>query len=485
MPGMIEMAPLPIWSGNFALLVLGTAGVYFLLPPRWQNYWLTVVSFLLCLVWAWQAAALLFGLTVATFVLALRMQPGTPGRGFWLAIGVGMNVAALVAFRAASYFLPQATELLTRLGWPLGAGGLQLLLPIGLAFYGLQSLAYLIEVYRRQMPATRRFGDLALYLAYFPKLVAGPLERPRAFLEQLARPRIVDNEGLARSLTLIVIGLVRKLLIADTLALAVPGHIWSVPAAVSGPELLAWLVVFSFSLYNDFAGYSSLARGVSGLFGIELTANFHAPFFARTFSEFWNRWHISLSHWLRDYVYYPLSRVLLRRFPDRHHWINLVVPPIATMAVSGMWHGLSWHMFFWGGLHGLYQVIERVFLLRRPAGRPAEWPLRRQVVGMLTVFSLVTLAWVPFQLQIPAALTFWQALFDWSSFDFKHRRLVIALAVLVPAAVLDWLQQRYQDEVAIIHLPRLVQATALAMSVLLVWIVTAEDAPLPFVYQGF
>jgi alginate O-acetyltransferase complex protein AlgI len=480
-----EIAPQSILSWSLALSVAAILAVYYLLPHRWQNAWLLIVSYLCCLAWAWQAAALLFALTATNFTLALQLGPAARGRGGWLAAGVGLNILALAAFRITDFFVLKAVGLMSQLGIPTGAGALQIFIPIGLAFYSLQGIAYLAEVYRGQMPATHRFTDFALYLAYFPKLVAGPLERPQPFMERLARPRVVDNAGLARSLALIAVGAGRKLLIADTLAAAIPAHVWVVPSAFSGPELLAWLVIFAFSLYSDFAGYTSLARGVSGLFGIELAANFNAPFLARSFSEFWNRWHISLSHWLRDYIYFPLSRMLLRRNTDRQYWVNIFIPPMTTMVVSGLWHGLSWHMLVWGGLHGLYQVVERLMLKPRFAGSPAEWPKWRQAAGMLGVFLPVTLAWVPFKLELPAALAFWHALLNWTGFDIQHRRLLVALAILVPAVAFDWMQQLHQDDAAVRQWPRLAQATLLAVTVLLLWIVTAGDPPLPFIYQGF
>jgi alginate O-acetyltransferase complex protein AlgI len=476
---------LPYLSLTFGLLALAALGIYYALPHLWQNHWLLVVSYGFCLAWSWPAAASLFLLTAASFLLARRVRPGLPNRGPLLAVGVGLNVLALVFFRSAGFFVAPAVALLARLGLSTQSAGLQLLVPVGLAFYSLQAIAYLVDVSQGKLAPARRFTDFALYLAYFPKLVAGPIERPKPFLEMLARRRQVDNAALSRSLALIVVGLVRKLLIADTLSAAIPAHMWVVPTSLSALELLAWLVVYAFSLYNDFAGYTSLARGVSGLFGIELTPNFNAPFFARTFSEFWNRWHISLSHWLRDYVFFPLSRTLRRRYPGREHWTSAWIPPVATMALSGLWHGLSWHMLLWGGLHGLYQVGERLLLLRFPGGAPAEWRWPRRTAATLAVFALVTLAWVPFKLEPAAALAFWGGLLNWSSLDLQHRRLFIALAVVAVAIALDWMQRRHDDEVAFLRWPRPAQAALLATTIVLVWIVTAGDPPPPFVYQGF
>ncbi len=176
---------------------------------------------------------------------------------------------------------------------------------------------------------------------------------------------------LARSTGMIVLGLVRKVVIADSLAVAIPRNGWFVWNGVGVPELGVWLLLYVFMLYNDFAGYTDIARGVSGLFGIELSPNFRQPFFAHKLSDYWNRYHMTLTHWLRDYVYMPISHVLQRR-----RILLLVLPPMMTMIVSGLWHGVSMNMLLWGGLHGLFLAVERIVSSRRklqPTQLP-RWP---------------------------------------------------------------------------------------------------------------
>lgn len=474
-----------ITSFNFVLFVVIALGVYYLLPRRPQNYWLLLMSYLFCITWAWQFALVLLLLTLVNFLLARRLDRYDRNRRGLLWLGIGLNVLTLVFFRTANFFVPEMLALLADAGVSTLPGGLQILVPLGLSYYVLQNISYLVDVYRGQMPAATDFIDFALYLAYFPKIVAGPIERARSFLPLLARQRVVDNAVLARSLTLILIGLVRKLLIADPLAAAILSDVYEMPAKYTPPELIGWLLLYAFSLYNDFAGYTSLVRGVSGLFGIELSPNFQQPYFARSFTEFWNRWHITLSHWLRDYIYFPLSRMLLRRNPSRRNLPNLIIPPMVTMLVSGLWHGFSWHMLLWGGLHGLYQVVERIPSLWRPVVPPQQQPWWRQGVSMGIIFSLVILAWVPFQWGLPGALEFWRALLDWSSAAIRYRRLLLALPLLVLAVGLDWLQYRYQDEVIFIRWPRLAQAALMASSIFLLLFAIQVDQDEPFVYQGF
>jgi len=196
---------------------------------------------------------------------------------------------------------------------------------------------------------------------------------------------------------LIFVGLVRKLIIADTLTASFLSDVFEIPANYGPPELVFWLVIYAFALYNDFAGYTDIVRGISGFFGIELSPNFRAPYFSRNFTEFWNRWHITLSEWLRDYIYYPLSRALSHSNSSYRSLANLIVPPLFTMLVSGIWHGFSLNMILWGGLHGLYLIVERIPVLWRRVVPPQNQPLWRQWLGMDVVFFLVILAWDPFR----------------------------------------------------------------------------------------
>ncbi|MBI5957239.1 MAG: MBOAT family protein [Chloroflexi bacterium] len=471
-----------ITSLSFAGFVLITLALYYALPRRPQNILLLAASYVFYLTWSPTYTLILAALTAINFALSHRVRRADQPRRRWMWAGIGINVAALAFFKFADFFKADFSDLVERLGFSTGAGGLEILLPVGMSFYIVAVISYLIDAARGQVEPTRDPVDFALYMAYFPKLIAGPIERARVFLPRLAEPRIVDNDRLSRSFTLIVVGVVRKLVIADLLTTLIPENVFQTPAEFSPLELAGYLVAYAFALYNDFAGYTSIARGVSGLFGIELAANFRTPYFSRSLTEFWNRWHITLSQWLRDYIYFPTSRALLRRNPSRMNIPNILIPPMLTMLISGLWHGVGWGFIIWGGLHGFYLIVERVWSLLRPALPLQRQPKWRQAISMVLVFGAVLLAWIPFRMGGRITLDFVRAMTNLS--DWAHPTVRLAL-LLVPALWLDWVQTRRDDELIFLRWPQLAQATLLALAILAILVATTVDTSPPFVYQGF
>ena len=474
-----------ITSSNYILFTALAIGVYYFLSRRMQNNWLLLVSYIFIITWDWKFAIVLGLITTFNFLIAPQLRINDQGRRGLLWLGIGVNVSALLLFRAANFFLLELEAVLGSFDISTQAGGLKILIPLGLSYYVLQAISYLVDVYRGQVKAEASFVDFALYLAYFPKLIAGPIERARTFLPKLAQPRVVDNLVIARSVMLIFMGMTRKLLIADRLNASLLVDVFEIPAKYTQLELILWLVIYAFALYNDFAGYTDMVRGVSGLFGIELSVNFRTPYFSRNFTEFWKRWHITLSEWLRDYIYFPLSRLLNRRGSSYRNLASLILPPMLTMLVSGLWHGLSVHMLVWGGLHGLYQIIERIPALWRPIVPPQNQPIWRQWLGMVVVFTFVTLAWVPFGWGAPGAFDLWSALLDWSDVAIRYRRLFLAVPFLLASLLIDLIKYKSDDEFVFLNWSPLARATCMAIILLMVFIVTGDDFEQPFVYQAF
>jgi alginate O-acetyltransferase complex protein AlgI len=253
-----------------------------------------------------------------------------------------VNLTFLGAFKYFNFFIDSATGALRTLGVEPSQLYLHVVLPVGISFYTFQSLSYTIDVFRGRFKATTRFWDFALFVAYFPPMVAGPIERARQLLPQLSHPRRIRLFQSAQGLTLILLGLFKKVAIADGVAPAVDA-IYGSTGTVSRFDVAAATLLFAIQVFCDFSGYSDIARGVSKLLGIELVVNFNLPYFSQNPSEFWRRWHISLSSWLRDYLYIPLGGN--RRGPFRTY-INLFI----TMLLGGLWHGAAWNYVLWGGL---------------------------------------------------------------------------------------------------------------------------------------
>ncbi|MBN2388709.1 MAG: MBOAT family protein [Anaerolineales bacterium] len=488
----------------FFLGVVLFAAIFWLLPRTYRILWLLLGSLAFLASWSWTFLLILAGIGLANYLIGRKLAAGRKPVLLWA--GILLNVAALVILKYFDFFIPVLTSGLDRLGIQTGAGGLELLVPVGLSFLAVQFISYLVDVHASRIEAEKDLLKFSVYVFYFPKLLSGPIERAGTFLRRLETPPKPTGEMLSRSLGLILFGLVRKVILADGLTAMLPSDLAAAIATSATPLLLAWLLAFALALYNDFAGYTSIVRGVSGLLGIELSPNFRVPYFSRNFNEFWTRWHISLSNWLRDYIFFPLSRSLLRRFPNRRAVVHLLLPPLATMLVSGLWHGLSWNMLVWGGLHGLYLVTERLLTLRGGRRSPDQLPRGRQAFAALVVFACVAAAWVPFRFDLGTVGQFLQALIDPAQWQLADYRVYLArflasgrydlrtwmpwiypllqLAIFTaPALLLDAVQ--YKDELAFLKWPRWIQALALALAGLAFWLTALTDTAAPFVYQGF
>jgi len=297
------------------------------------------------------------------------------------------NLSILCVFKYYDFFIGNAEAILAALGLQVSAPVLGLLLPIGISFYTFESICYVVDVHRGTAKPARSFFDLISFISFFPHLVAGPIVRARDFLPQLETPRVPTSRQRIDGLSWIVAGYFMKMGVADNLSLSVD-KVFAAPASLSLPE--AWLgaIYFSFQIFCDFAGYTLIARGLAKLMGFELCANFNFPYLAAGFSDFWKRWHISLSSWLRDYLYIPLGG---NRKGLARTYANLAI----TMLLGGLWHGASWTFVAWGGLHAAYLIIEHALRSRlRPSATPSAW---LTLLMTLVTFIAVTLAWVFFR----------------------------------------------------------------------------------------
>lgn len=468
-------------TGFFAFALIALT-VYYLVPRKAQNLVLLVASYIFCITWAWNFAIVLLVFSVINYLIALRVDAATDKfRNRWLWLGIALNVGILLFYKYFDQNQFFFFKVLFRLGITSTQMELKILQPIGISFYVLQATSYLVDVHRKQIPVNRNFLEVSLYLAYFPKLLAGPIERAQNFFGQLRADKVVDNQQVTESLLRVFVGLSRKILIADTIGPMIPASVFNNPSNFSFPDLIFWWFVFGVVVYNDFAGYTGIARGISGLFGIQLSPNFEQPLLSTSFLDFWNRWHMTLSNWLRDYIYLPVSRAMLRRNPSGRYLPNLIVPPIITMIISGIWHGAALHFILWGFMNGVLQAWERVDKSRRKATLPAHtfWVS----LGTLLVILIFN---APFKLDIPQTFAFWAGLFRWNSFQtFTMASTLKPLFALGLSFYLDYTHLPTRDELGLMRLPKGLQIFLLAAGLFLLFLATRQQVAAPFIYQEF
>ena len=406
-------------SVEFVVFLVVVRILYGLLAHRKQNLMLLAASYVFYGWWDWRFLFLIAISTVVDYFCALEIgrRSDATARKRVLLISLCSNLGILGFFKYFDFFVESASVLLDSFGMPVSPTLLGIVLPVGISFYTFQTMGYTIDVYRGHQEPMKRFDSFALYVAYFPQLVAGPIERSQRLLPQIERPRHVTREDWNLGLQLIVFGFFKKLCIADGVAPYVD-RAFAHPGELSGPEMLFGVYLFALQIYGDFAGYTNIARGTSRLFGIRLTTNFRQPYLATSITEFWRRWHISLSTWLRDYLYIPLGG---NRSGALFTYRNLGI----TMLLGGLWHGASWNFVIWGGLHGLALAVHRLWDANRrrdPSSRAvterrgAMATLSRWI-GVAATFNLVCLLWVFFRAaDLPSSIRILTTLFtNWEA----------------------------------------------------------------------
>lgn len=328
--------------------------LYFLLPHRFRLWLLLAASAIFYSAFIPVYTLLLFGAIIIDYYLALFIQKDKTNRKLYLWLGIGINCAVLFSFKYFNFFNANIEALSQFLDWNYSPQFLQLALPLGLSFHTFQSISYLVEVYYKRQKAEKNFWIYALYVLFYPKLVAGPIERPQHLLPQFHKKHYFNYQDVTCGLRLMLWGFFKKIVIADRLAVVV-NQIYSSPKDYTGFPLILATIFFAYQIYCDFSGYSDIARGGAKVMGFNLIDNFNKPYFSKSIQEFWRRWHISLSSWIRDYVYTPLIVYTpLRGKRVRILRVYLVI--LITFLITGLWHGANWTYVFWGLLNGFFIV---------------------------------------------------------------------------------------------------------------------------------
>lgn len=407
---------------------------------RSQNALLLVSSYFFYGCWDWRFLFLLAFSTALDFYTGLRIHHSREARTRkgWLITSIVINVGFLAYFKYYNFFIESMVEFLSVLGVHPHIETLSIILPIGISFYTFHGLSYVFDIYNRKITPSTNVIEYALFVSFFPLLVAGPIERANHLLPQIEKPRHFDYNRAADGMRQMLWGFFKKIVIADGCA-EYANIVFAQPDQHSGSTLLIGALCFTFQIYGDFSGYSDIALGTARLFGFELLKNFAFPYFSRDIAEFWRRWHISLSSWFKDYLYFPLGG-------SREGKLKSIRNTLIIFIVSGFWHGANWTYMIWGAYHGL--LFLPLLLLnknRKHTNVVAEgrWlPSVRELLQMLSTFGLVVLGWIIFRApDIAHAGEYFKGLLSPSIFSMPrsgYHDLVLKVAFMVGV---EWIQR--------------------------------------------
>ena len=408
----------------FLLFFPVVCAIYYCIPASWlraRNVWLLLASYYFYMSWEPVYALLLLTTTVVTYFAALgisRFQLQRARRGCLVA-AIVLCLTVLMLFKYYGFLASNIEELLRGCGWTMTMPRMRWLLPVGISFYTFQAIGYTVDVFRRTTPAERDFPTYALFVAFFPQLVAGPIERSTHLLPQFHEQHRFDYDRALAGVCMMMWGYFLKLAMADSCGLFVDMVYNHLPRHTGGSYLVA-VLLFPFQIYGDFAGYSLIAIGAARVMGFRLMENFRRPYFACSVGEFWHRWHISLSTWFKDYVYIPLGG---NRVPRWRNYFNLLV----TFVLSGMWHGANWTFLCWGALHGVLLCGEKALHIGRktysPMGRCLHWAV---------TFLLVSMAWILFRADsLGDAMTIFTGIFTHLAMPMPKYALFMQIAMAI------------------------------------------------------
>ncbi len=390
-------------SPQFVLFLALLLGVIALARHEGARRWILIgASYLFYGWWDWRACGLLLAVALLGWTIGRRIG-GTEAREArkpWLLLGIALNLGLLGFFKYTGFLLDNLQPLFRLAGFAAPAA--HIALPVGISFYTFQSIAYLVDVERGTIPAERSFRDYALFVSFFPQLLAGPIVRGGQFLPQLQSGHPVEAGNLRVGVERFVRGLVKKVLLADTLAVWV-GPVFEHPAGYAASTCRLAALAYAGQIYYDFAGYTDMAIGTARMFGIRYPENFRNPYVSLSIAEFWQRWHITLSYWLRDYLFLPLAYAVSRRIPEdrpfgvRAETWSYASAIVLTMLLGGLWHGAAWTFVAWGALHGLALGVHRIVRDGRGKRAQGRYGKPGKLVSWALTFGFLVATWVVFR----------------------------------------------------------------------------------------
>jgi alginate O-acetyltransferase complex protein AlgI len=454
----------------------------------YQNALLLISSYYFYACWDWRFLFLLMFSTLLDYYTGLKMShaKNKSSKKFWFWLSVSINLGFLGVFKYYNFFAQSFAEVLAPFGVHLSPLVLTVILPVGISFYTFHGLSYVIDIYKDRIKAEKNFIDYAVFVSFFPLLVAGPIERATHLLPQIQRKRIFSYDQAVDGLKQILWGLFKKMVIADNCAMFA-NQIFNNSTHYSGSTLVLGALFFTFQIYCDFSGYSDIALGTARLFGIELLRNFSYPYFSRDIAEFWRRWHISLSTWFRDYLYIPLGG------SSGGNWMR-IRNTLIIFLVSGFWHGANWTFIAWGLLNAIF-IMPSILLKtnRRNVDIVAQgrlWPNFKELVSMIITFALTVFAWIFFRSEsISYAFHYIQKIFSKSLFSKPHfQSMGLSIPIIVLTCffmIIEWLgrEHKYPIEKMFSNSPRFLRVLFFYFIVLLIF--TFAGSNQQFIYFQF
>lgn len=405
-----------------------------------QNKLLLLASFYFYACWDWRFLFLLMFSIGLDYFSGIKIENSRNKREakFWLTLSIVINLGFLGFFKYYNFFIESFADLLGGMGFKVNIWLLNVILPVGISFYTFHGLSYVIDVYKKRIRAERSFIDYAVFVSYFPLLVAGPIERATHLLPQIQKKRTFSYEQAADGMRQILWGFFKKMVIADNCAPLV-NEIFTHYQTESPANLLIGAVLFAFQIYGDFSGYSDIALGVSRLFGIELLKNFAFPYFSRDIAEFWRRWHISLSSWFRDYLYIPLGG-------SKGGLGMKIRNTFIIFLVSGFWHGANWTFIIWGGLNALFfmplLIMEKNRTNIEVAAQGKWFPSFKEILQILITFSATCIAWIFFRSEsVLQAFEYIKRIFSLELFSFPAQMPVKVFALTACMLIIEWINR--------------------------------------------
>jgi alginate O-acetyltransferase complex protein AlgI len=439
-------------SLNFAFFLPVVFLLYWFVTHRnlkFQNLLLLISSYFFYASWDWRFLFLLVFSTFLDFVTGIKISDANnlKSKKIWLWISISINLGFLATFKYFNFFIDTFVDFFSYLGLNINPVSLNIILPVGISFYTFHGLSYIIDIYKNRINAEKNYVDYAVFVSFFPLLVAGPIERATHLLPQIQKKRVFNYSQASDGLRQILWGLFKKVVIADQCA-EYANLTFNNPDSYSGSTLFLGAIFFAFQIYGDFSGYSDIAIGTAKLFGIKLLKNFDFPYFSRDIAEFWRRWHISLSTWFRDYLYIPLGG-------NKGSKWSKIKNTFIIFLVSGFWHGANWTFIIWGFLNALYILPSVVLNTNRThldtVAQNSKLPNLKELFSMALTFVLTTIAWILFRSEnIESALQYYVGIFSSSFFSYPSQRPTYLLILLSIFICIEWIGRR--ESFALAHL---------------------------------